>query len=335
MRLSPVLGVVAALLLALACSNASRAAETVKVGVFRGTSASGAVYVAKEKGYFAAQGLDVEVVVFDAGEAVAVASVSGAIDFGAAGVSAAFYNLASQGSIRVISGINRDVPGFQAVVLVASNRAFDAGLRDFKDLPGRSVALTTVGSTFHYALGLVEEKLGLDTKSVRIVAAQGLPNVASAVVGGQVDAAVMPTPFAAPLLDKGEVKRVGYVADVAPWQVGVLWSSTATADNRGETIRRFLAAYRQGVTDYHAAFTGPGETRADGPTAAQVLAIIAKYTGQAPAQISHGISYIDPEGRIDARDIAHQIDWFRAQGMLKGAIDPDTLIDRRYAVTLP
>jgi NitT/TauT family transport system substrate-binding protein len=250
-------------------------------------------------------------------------------------VSAAFYNLASQGSIRILSGINRDVPGFQAVALVASNRAYAAGLRGFKDLPGRSVALTTVGSTFHYALGLVEEKLGLDGKSVRIIAAQGLPNVASSVVGGAADAAVLPTPFAAPLLDKGEVKLVGYIADVAPWQVGVLWSTTATAEKRGGLIRRFLKAYRRGIADYHAAFTGPGETREDGPTAPAALAIIAKYSGATPAQIEHGISYIDPEGRIDARDIAHQIDWFRAQGMLKGKIDAATLIDRRYALTLP
>ena len=85
-------------------------AETVKIGVFRGTTASGAIYIAKEKGYFAAEGLDPEVVVFDAGEAVAVATMSGAIDIGAAGVSAAFYNLASQGALRIIAGINRDVP---------------------------------------------------------------------------------------------------------------------------------------------------------------------------------------------------------------------------------
>lgn len=329
-------GFVALASLALAIlGHGAFADDAIKIGVFRGTSASGAIFIAKDKGYFAAEGIDAGIVTFDAGEAVAVATVSGAIDFGAAGVSAAFYNLASQGSIRILSGINRDVPGFQAVALVASNRAYAAGLRGFTDLPGRSVALTTVGSTFHYALGLVEEKLGLDGRSVRVIAAQGLPNVASSVVGGAADSAVMPTPFAAPLLDKSEVKLVGYVADVAPWQVGVLWSTTATAEKRGALIRRFLTAYRRGIADYHAAFTGPGETRENGPTAPAVLAIIEKYSGETPAQIEHGISYIDPEGRIDARDIAHQIDWFRAQGMLKGRIDAATLIDRRYAVTLP
>jgi NitT/TauT family transport system substrate-binding protein len=329
------LALFAGALAAAAVSATGSGAETIKIGVFRGTSASGAIYVAMDKGYFAAEGLEPEVVVFDAGEAVAVATMSGAIDIGAAGVSAAFYNLASQGAMRIISGINRDVPGFQAVALVASNRAYASGLRSFTDLPGRSVALTTIGSTFHYAIGLVEERLGLDGKSIRTVGAQGLPNVASAVIGGQTDTAVVPTPFAAPLLAKGEVRLVGHVADVAPWQVGIAWVTTATTNERADMVRRFLAAYRQGVHFYHDAFTGPGETRRDGPTAPEMLAVIAKYNGQTPAQIVGGISYIDPEGRVDARDIQRQIDWYRAQGMIKGQVEAATLIDKRYAPTLP
>jgi NitT/TauT family transport system substrate-binding protein len=310
-------------------------AEAIKIGVFRGTSASGAIYIAQERGYFAAEQLEPEVVTFDAGEAVAVATVSGAIDIAAAGVSAALYNLAGQGGLRIIQGINRDVPGFQAVALLASNRAYDGGLRSFKDLPGHSVALTTIGSTFHYAIGLVEETLGLDAKAVRVVGAQGLPNVASAVVGGQTDTAVVPTPFGAPLLAKGEVKLVGYVADVAPWQVGIAWVTAATSNERADMVRRFLEGYRQGVRYYHDAFTGPGETRRDGPSAPEMLAIIAKYNGQTPAQIAGGISYIDPEGRIDARDIQHQIDWYRAQGMIKGEVEAATLLDTRYVRALP
>lgn len=325
--------ILAVLIAAMVASGAQ--AESIKIGVFRGTSASGAIYVAKEKGYFAAEGLEPEIVVFDAGEAVAVATMSGAIDIGAAGVSAAFYNLASQGAMRIISGINRDVPGFQAVALVASNRAYESGLRTFADLPGRSVALTTIGSTFHYAIGLVEEKLGLDAKSIRTIGAQGLPNVASVVIGGQTDAAVVPTPFGAPLIDKGEVKLVGYVADVAPWQVGIAWVTTATTNERADMVRRFLAGYRHGVRFYHDAFTGPGETRRDGPGAPEMLAIIARYNGQTPAQIDGGISYIDPEGRLDARDIQHQIDWYRAQGMIKGQVAAATLIDQRYTLALP
>ena len=168
-----------------------------------------------------------------------------------------------------------------------------------------------------------------------MIGAQGLPNVASVVIGGQTDAAVVPTPFGTPLIDKGEVKLVGYVANVAPWQVGIAWATTATTNERPDMLRRFLAGYRKGVQDYHDAFTGPGETRRDGPTAPEILAIIAKYSGQTTAQIDGGISYIDREARLDARDIQHQIDWYRAQGMIKGQLDAATLIDKRYAPTLP
>ena len=36
-----------------------------------------------------------------------------------------------------------------------------------------------------------------------------------------------------------------------------------------------------------------------------------------------------------AKDIAHQIEWFKAQGMVKGELDPAMFIDKRYALTLP
>ena len=329
LRISSLLAVAMAL-----AHPAAAADEAIKIGIFRGTSSGGPLFIAKERGYFAAEGLAPEFETFDAGEAVAVATVAGAIDFGAAGTSAALYNLAAQGKLRVISGMNRDVPGFQAVVLVASGRAYAAGLTGFANLPGHSVALTTMGSTFHYVLGLVEDKFGFDAKSIRVVAAQGLPNVASTVIGGQTDTGIFPTPFAAPLLERGEVKLVGYAADVAPWQVGILWSTTDTANDKRALVERMLRAFRRGVHDYHDAFTGAGETRQDGPAAPEILAIIAKYINQSPAQVARGISYIDGEARIDARDVQHQIDWYRAQGMLKGELDAKTLIDARYAPLL-
>ena len=73
-----------------------------------------------------------------------------------------------------------------------------------------------------------------------------------------------------------------------------------------------------------------------GPTAPEILTIIAKYTGQKEAaDIKLGITYLDPQARIDVKDVGHQIAWFRAQGMIKGEFDANAVIDRRYAIALP
>jgi hypothetical protein len=33
--------------------------------------------------------------------------------------------------------------------------------------------------------------------------------------------------------------------------------------------------------------------------------------------------------------VRHQIAWYRAQGLIKGEVNADALIDKRYAVALP
>jgi hypothetical protein len=100
-------------------------------------------------------------------------------------------------------------------------------------------------------------------------------------------------------------------------------------------VRRFLTAFHMGLKDYHDAFIGPGETRQDGPGAAEALAIISKYTDLPVDKVKLSIAYAPSNGGLDTKDIARQIAWFTSQGLLKGPIDPETAIDRRYVTDLP
>ena len=90
--------------LALACLAAVGAAkaEPLKLGILK-VGASGPLYIAQDRGYFAAEGLDVAFASFGAGQAVAVAVVAGDVDIGVTGLTAGLYNLASGGKIRVIA----------------------------------------------------------------------------------------------------------------------------------------------------------------------------------------------------------------------------------------
>src|ERR1700757_2968027 len=84
----------------LIAAGAARAAEHVKLCSVR-SFGGGPTMVAIDKGFFAKQGLDAELVMFDSAQPIAVAVVSGDCDFGAAGLSAAFFNFAIQGTLRV------------------------------------------------------------------------------------------------------------------------------------------------------------------------------------------------------------------------------------------
>ena len=325
--------VVAALSLAASVARAP-AADHIKIGTLL-TTGSVPQYIAIEKGYFAAEGIEAELVPFDAGQPVAVATVAGSIDFGAAGVTSALYTLAAEGALRIIGGGSYDRPNFHAAGILASNAAYAAGLTSLKLMAGHSVALTQVGSTYHYAVAIVAEKYGVDMKSMRALPLQSFANVASALSGGQADTGVLTAAGAAPILAAGNAKLLAWVGEETPWQVTTIWTSGKTANDRRDLVERFLRAMRKGAQDFTAAFVGPGGTRRDGPMAPEIVAIIQKYVHLKPEQIEANVGYVDPELRIDTKDIERQLAWYRAQGMLKTPIRLDQVLDSRYAVALP
>jgi NitT/TauT family transport system substrate-binding protein len=323
----------AAFILAEIALGSPAVAEQIKVGILK-VGSSGPVYIAQDRGYFEAEGLTAELVNFEAGQAVAVAVVAGDVDLGVTGLTAGLYNLAAKGELRIVAGLHREAHGFQMLGYFASKRAYDAGIRSFKDFPGHSVAITTVGSTTHYALGLLADKYGYSLQSMRVLPLQTITNSAAAVIGGQADVGMIPSTLTKRMFDN-DARLIGWVGDETPWQIGSVFVTTKTADERQDMLVRFLRALRKGAQDYHDAFTGPGEVRQPGPTAPAMLAIMAKYLGGKPEQLELEMPYVDPQMRIDMRDVAHQIAWYEAQGMVKGDVSAEKLIDRRYAVPMP
>jgi NitT/TauT family transport system substrate-binding protein len=330
----PMLTVYAAAISLAAFATSPAHAEAIKIGLSKSTTAGG-IFIAKERGYFAGEGLEPEFVMFDSSEPIAVAVVSGAIDFGHTGASAGLYTLAGQGALKVIAAASREAPSFRVNGIVASNRAYDAGLKSLKDLGGRSIAISQFGSPPHYSLALIEEKYGVDPKSVRITALQSNPNILSALTGGQVDGSVMLAAAMMPAVDRGEMKLLGFVGDETAWQTGVVFTGTKTANDRHDTVAHFLSAVRKGKRDYYDAFMDSNGRRHDGATAPAILAIMSKYLGQPIEQLTPAIAYVDPEGRLDIKDVMHQVEWFRSQGMIKGNFDPAVVIDTRYIIPLP
>ncbi len=308
-------------------------AESIKLGVIKIANYC-ADFVAYDKGYFAAEGFTVELAYFDAAAPIAVATVSGDLDFGTAGISGGLYSLAAQGALRLIGGNVRTVPGFHDLGVVASNRADAAGLRSFAALAGHSVAVATVGSPTHYALGLIAEKYGIDLNDIRVLPLQGIPNMVAAVTGGQADAGVIAGTAITPGLARGDIKLLGWVGDETPFQFSTVFVATKTADQKPDDVARFLRAFRRGSRDCHDAFVGADERPHDGPTAPEILGIIAKHTGQPPEMVHRAIGYTDADARLDVPDIAHQVAWYKAQKMLKGAVEAGDFIDTRYVVPL-
>jgi NitT/TauT family transport system substrate-binding protein len=208
------------------------------------------------------------------------------------------------------------------------------GWRTFKDFPGHSVAITTIGSTTHYALGLLAEHEGFTLSDVQPLPMQQIPSSASAVIGNKADFGLLPSTFSEDLAKAG-VHLVGWVGDVTPWQIGAVFTAKKTADTRHDMLERFLAAMRKSAHDYYDAFTTPDGKRRDGPTAEAILEIISKQLDVPAARLDDEVPYLDPQMRIDLADIDHQVAWYAEHHMIKAKVTAKQVVDLRYASPIP
>jgi len=310
-------------------------AESIKIALTKLLSYP-SVPIAIERGYFKEQGLEAEMVFFESAEPMAVALASGDVDFGVSGLSAAFYTLAAQGHMRIIASSAIERPGFYNLVFLGSVKAYDAGLTTAHALPGHSFGVTQIGTSLQYTLGLLAEKDKFPLSDVSIRPLSTIPNVLTALGGSQIDSAVLPATPALPLLDRGAIKRLGWASDLVPgWMGAVAFTSTKHADYDSDLVKRFMVAFRHGSQDYHDAFAGRDNTRQDNAQTPAMLELLSKFTNIPAPLIDRAVPYIDGQGRVVMSDLAHQIQWYRAQRLMKAELDPKAIVDTRYAVLMP
>jgi NitT/TauT family transport system substrate-binding protein len=303
-------------------------AQRISVGALR-LASSGAVFIAKDKGYFAAEGLDPEVKVFTAAQQVALAVTSRDADFGATGLTAAFFNLAGKGALKIIAAQSREEPGFQLVGYMVTNAAYEGGFRSLRNFPGKRVGITTAGSTFEYSLGLLARKYGFDIRNVTLVPLQTLPNMAAAFKGEQVDAVLVPVNVARQLEVDKAGRVLGWVGDETPWQVGALFTSPRMIETRRSAVEKFIRAYLRASADYNRAFNGKDAagkpTR--GPGYDELLAIVAKWVQQPPERVAEGLPFVDAGGRVNVGDIYNQVAFWQSRGQVDESVEARAILD--------
>ena len=311
------------------------AADKVKVAVVSSLG-SAPIYLADAKGYFKDAGLDVELVHFDSAQPVAVAVAAGDIDFGATGLTGAFFTFADNNVLKLIGGGTWERKGFQGLGLIASNQAWESGVKTIAALKGHSVAITQAGTALHYSLYLMLKKYNVDLKDVRVLPLQSNPNVGSAITGGQADGAMLSSGNAFALINKDSAHLLGWLGDeLGDAQGDGIYTSTKDANDRPDAVKHFLAAFRKAAQTWDAAFLDANGQRADQAAAPEMIAIAAKGLGVSEQVVKLGLPYFDPQARVSVADVQGALDWYYAQGMIKTHIDARKITDFRYAIEAP
>ena len=145
------------------------------------------VVIARDKGFFAAEGLDAQVTMFTSGPTLVKGLVTDQLDVGVLGFTNAITWTAQGADLKIIGKVQE---GYHA--LVVRN---DRGIKGLKDLKGKSLASQAAGSTADIVLkGVVLKSVGLTDKDVQIM--YTAPSTALASLrAGRVDSAFLFEPY--------------------------------------------------------------------------------------------------------------------------------------------
>jgi len=313
----------------------AQADDKVVVGALRFTSHS-AGFIALEKGYYKEEGLDVEFSFFQAAQPIAVAVASGDVDFGIAGVTGGLMNLADKGAVKVVAGVLHEKKGVDGMVLLASNKAYDAGVTSVAKMKGHSLAITQTGSTFHYMMARVAEKEGFPLSDMRLVPLQKVGSMIGALKSGQVDTMIMVPHIAKPLVKAGAAKKLGMLYDYAEYQISTLFTSTKNTEERRDVVKRFVKAYARGIAEFNRVMLDP---KADPAEKEALTKIIHKYVykdrpyEKAAPSIQAGAMYLNEGARLDLTDVEKQVNWFKNAKLVPQSLTMEKLVDTGFVET--
>lgn len=310
----------------LALWAASAAADPVKIGDL-GILADAPFYIAIEKGYFAAEKVEVVLERFDSAAQATAPLSTNQVQVVGGGVSAALYNaFARNWPVRIVMARTRDMPGYSSDTLVIRND-LKSQVTSAKDLKGRMIALNTPASVLHFMLGRLMESEGLSFADLQTIN-MAWPNMGPGMETHAIDGGTVVEPFATQFSQKNisfPFKRAADFMMKPPLEVSVMLYSKTWMDKDPEQAKAFSVAFLKGVRDYVDAMKG-------GPKRAEVVAICTKYTSLKDKAMYDKMqwSYMDPNGEISFEGLKDQQDWYAKNGFVSQKASIEGMVDRRF-----
>jgi NitT/TauT family transport system substrate-binding protein len=290
------------------------------------STSDGGFYLALENGYFAAEGLDVELVRFDTGATQIGALSTNQLDVGVGALSAGLLNAVARGiAVRIVA--DRATLRNGALSFMVRTELVESGqIVDWKDFRGRTVANNGTGTGAQLALqrGLRSGGLTFQDVDQQIIS---FPDMVPALGNGSIDLGVLIEPLITAAITRGVAVRWQRAIDVYPdLEISVVMYSDEFA-RQTEAANRFMIAYLRGVREYHdGLFKGL-------PNRPRVVQALVEHTAVKDPALYDRMepSYVNPNGWVQVENLKEQQRELAELGLLDGPpVDLDQVIDLRY-----
>jgi len=294
---------------------------TVKVG-HPGTFSGAPLFLAKQRGYFTAEGLDVQPEGFSVSADIIPAIATGELAAASSAINPALFNAAARGiALTLVADAGSAQPGRTNTSLVIRKDVVDSGrYTRLTDLRGLTIGVPGPYTVVHYMLALIADRNGFPLDDIRITPvpmADSLVALRNGSLDGYYD--VEPSPTIAERESIG-VRVLGTDELYPGFQSSlVYYGPSMTA--QPEAARRFMVAYVRGVRDYLSAFfEGKDTDRAVEDVRREGIAV--------PREIIAG--GIDPDARLSVASIESILDWWQQVGALPSKPDLRAMTDSQY-----
>jgi NitT/TauT family transport system substrate-binding protein len=293
------------------------------------SSSDGGIFVANERGYFKAEGLELDVQRFQSLVEMVAPLTNGELQIAAGALAAGVYNASERGiSLRIVADKGQAVgPDWDFSALVIRKDLIDSGkVKDYKDLKGLTLVTSGRGNSPEVSLATALKKGGLTLQDVNYTN-MSFPDMVAALQNKGIDGGIMIEPFVSRAVSEGTGVRWRSSTEIlgANQQVAVIVYGEQFATKK-DVAQRWMNAYIRGIRDYNDAF-GPKKNGYDDV----VNILVANTTVKDPniyAQMKP--AGLDPDGKMDLQSVKNDLDYYIESGQTKPGIDLSKLIDTSF-----
>ncbi|MCS6871708.1 MAG: ABC transporter substrate-binding protein [Anaerolineae bacterium] len=273
-------------------------------------------FVGIERGYFAEEGIELELVPLPAGGGDAIVQLAaGNLDVAATGAGATLWNAIALGlPVKIVAPLHTERPPLATPLVISAKRTNE--IKSAADLRGKKIAINNVGSAVEYWVFSALKREGVSMDEVTIVP-MPFPQMAAALDAGAIDAAVITEPLATLGREQG---LIAFLADdfIDGITVTYVFMGEEMLTKRRAVAEAFMRAYLRAARDLQ------------GKIDESLAKIIEKYTNvPSPVVMRMNRQYYDPNGVIPVADLEEVQRYFKSRGLLeyKELLDVPSLVD--------
>lgn len=275
------------------------------------------VQYAQKQGYFKREGLDVNVVALNSGPAVISAVASGSAQVGYASPVPIIFARSQNQPVRIFNALTMTDPAgnVQWNWLVVSEKS---GVKSFKDLAGKTIALNTMGGACELSFREHMSKAGVPFDAVKRIVVP-YPQMQATLQLGNADSSCVVEPFRTSMRVSPEVKATalanGTLADRSSrYPEDILFVREDWGSANMDVLRRLTRGVAAALADF----------KKDPALFRRVMSEDFKLSGAVVSLMSGNMEFANVQPT--ASDIKPLVDALNRHQMLKATVNPDDVV---------